>query len=170
MTGGKAHMAPAHDVVEERVGESTRFLSPTVGRLYRWWASSGAPPRRADFDIADHWRLAPHLFLVAVLPDDAFQFRLYGERVIKILGVNNRGRLITPGGSDNAEGDRDLLRYYQRIAAERICWRCVGHFGHRGREHIRFESIDCPLAAEDGRIVAIIGCMDELPRGSDQDR
>ena len=128
--------------------------------LYGWWLSQAAhPPLRRDFDIIEHRKIASHLFLIEVHGPERFLIKLVGEGAAHILGRNNSGQWAS-NSPDNPHGA--LIDYYLRLCESRIPWHCHGRLTYLGREHIRFESIDCPLAGEDGSITHIIGCIDLL--------
>lgn len=149
------------DIEEFDVDASTSFVSTKTAHLYRWWASAngGRMPKRSAFDIVDHRPIVAHLFVTDVLPDGGFQFRLFGENVIRIVGRNRTGEIVAPG--DQSEYGHELLEYYRSVAARRLCRKCNGTLVFAIGGAKRFESVDCPLSAEDGdRVVAIIGVMD----------
>lgn len=157
-----------YGVNEETVTEATRFLSPKVAGLYRWWLSQAeAPakghaketrlPLRRAFDIAEHTPIVPDLFLVEVLADGRFLMKLEGESVIELFGVNNTGRVITEATGVGEYGHA-LAEYYQSIVDEKLCRRCTGNMEHvNHRQWIEFESIDCPLSRDGHRADFILG-------------
>jgi hypothetical protein len=120
------------------------FQSQLTERLCRWWvnASRGGIPHWSSFDITDHPPLAGNIYVVRAL-NDTFQFRLYGERAIQIIGHNATGEVIT----SNSQGaiSEHLHSYFTRLLASGQCWRCTGPLLDAGREHRRFESVDIPL-------------------------
>jgi len=92
--------------------------------------------------------------------DDAFQFRLYGERAIQIIGHNATGEVITPR-SPGAISEH-LHDYFSRVLASGQCWRCTGQLLYAGREHLRFESVDIPLIRYGTAPDTILGVIDLL--------
>lgn len=149
------------DIEEFDVDSATTFVSTKTGHLYRWWASAnaGRMPTRSAFDIVDHKPIVANLFLTDVLPSGDFQFRLFGENVIRIIGRNRTGEVVSQ--ADRTEYGHEIREYYQSIVARRLCRKCNGTLVFAIGGAKRFESIDCPLAADDGEsVVAIIGVMD----------
>jgi hypothetical protein len=73
------------DIVESSVDALTTFRSQKAKHLAGWWmtANGGRMPTRAMFDIADHRPIVANLFLVDVLPEGEFLFKLLGEVVIQ---------------------------------------------------------------------------------------
>ena len=51
-------------------------------------------PRRTSFDILDHRPIIANLFVTDVLPTEEFQFRIFGEEVIRIVGRNRTGERL----------------------------------------------------------------------------
>ena len=81
------------DIVESSVDALTTFRSQKAKHLAGWWmtANGGRMPTRTMFDIADHRPIVANLFLVDVLPEGEFLFKLLGEVVIQIIGRNRTG-------------------------------------------------------------------------------
>lgn len=149
------------DIVEAAVDEATEFLSPKVKHLYRWWASAngGRMPPRRKFDILDHRPIVANLFVTDVLPTGEFQFRIFGEQVIRIVGRNRTGETVKRGVK--GEYGHELYEYYRAVVAQRACRKCNGTLKFAIGGARRFESIDCPLADDSGEAVSqIIGVMD----------
>jgi hypothetical protein len=149
------------EIEDTAVDATTRFESAKTKHLYDWWASAndGQMPRRRQFDILSHRPIVANLFLTEVLPDGNFQFRLLGEEVIQIIGRNRTGETVRQA----AEGEygHELYTYYRSVMTGRICRRCTGALFFATKGARRFESIDCPLADDNGEQVAvIIGVMD----------
>jgi hypothetical protein len=149
------------DIVESSVDALTNFRSRKAKHLAGWWmaAHGGRMPTRAMFDIVDHRPVVANLFLVEVLPDGEFLFKVLGEDVVQIIGRNRTGETVSRLNA--SEYGHELHDYYQSIVTGRACRKCTGSLefsigGMRG-----FESVDCPLADDRGeKVVAIIGLMD----------
>jgi hypothetical protein len=155
-------LSRVYGIREETVTGATRLLTPKVARLFAWWQrhAEGRVPLRRDFDVLDHWDMAPHLFLVEALRDGQFLMRLEGEAVITLFGVNNTGKLISRSTGLGDYGHA-IHEYYEGLVAERSCRRCVGNLERvNERGWISFESLDCPLSRDGERVDFIIGVMD----------
>jgi hypothetical protein len=149
------------DVVESPIDAGTNFESKKVKGLFDWWKNvdGGRMPPRKSFDVVEHKAIVANLFVVDVLPDSEFRFRLMGEDVIQILGRNRKGESVKR--SALGEYGHELAAYYQSIVAERSCRRCTGSLVFATRGLRRFESIDCPLGDDAGQqVLTIIGVMD----------
>jgi hypothetical protein len=150
-----------YDIAEVPVDNTTEFLSPKVKHLYCWWAAAngGRMPVRKSFDILDHRPIVASLFVTDVLPTGEFQFRIFGEDVIRIIGRNRTGETVRH--ADKGEYGHELYEYYRTVVAGRVCRKCNGTLKFAIGGARRFESIDCPLADEGGeQVSAIIGVMD----------
>jgi hypothetical protein len=140
----------------------TRFASPRVKHLYDWWVEAGKRglPLRSAFDVTEHRCIIVNLFLVQVLPGGRFKFLLQGEGVTSLLGGTDARRTVSVE-DDNAY-DRALAQYYQQIVDDRRSRLCTGNLGHRDREFITIESIDCPLSDDGVAVSAILGVLDRI--------
>jgi hypothetical protein len=149
------------EIEDTPVDATTRFESAKVKHLYDWWvsANNGEMPRRRQFDILGHRPIIANLFLTEVLPDGNFLFRLLGEEVIQIIGRNRTGEMVRQAAV--GEYGHELYTYYRSVATGRVCRRCTGALFFATEGARRFESIDCPLADDNGEQVSvIIGVMD----------
>jgi hypothetical protein len=151
------------DIKEEAVTPATTFVSKKNKHLYDWWcrANGGLIPVRKMFDVVEHKMIVANLFLTEVLPDGDFVFRLFGETVIQIVGRNRKGELVQKGAV--GEYGHALYEYYHSVVAARVCRVCAGSLAFAGRELRKFESIDCPLTDDAGKVTFIVGVMDFVP-------
>ena len=77
--------------------------------------------------------------------------------MIALTGSSQSGRIFSDREQD--EKSTILAEYLNQVIESRQAWTCGGTLAHIGREHMRFESIDCPLAEKDGRVTHILGVM-----------
>jgi hypothetical protein len=160
-SGPNSDLTRIYDIVEVPVDETTEFLSLKVRHLYRWWAAAngGRMPQRKSFDILDHRPVVANLFVTDVLVTGEFQFRIFGEEVIRIIGRNRTGETVKH--ADKGEYGHELYEYYRTVVAGRVCRKCNGTLKFAIGGARRFESIDCPLTEDRGeQISSIIGVMD----------
>jgi len=147
-------------IEKEPVRPEADFLSPLAASLHGWWVEAGAGgmPRRSRFDVAEHGRLVPNLFLVERLESGAFRFRVRGEGVLDLLGGASRG----PFAADHRPADFGhlLSQHYQSVLDLGTCVRCRGSLAFRDRSRSAFESVDCPLADDAGAARYIIGVIE----------
>jgi hypothetical protein len=158
-TFGEDHVENFRYVHRTPVEHADDFSTEDLRGVFDWWgAQASVPPRRANFDICDHAHLAPHAFLIRVLDRGRFEYVLQGEEVIHLVGRRQNGILFGPESTDPAQ--RAMAGYFQTVIDSRRAWRCAGTLAMFGKEHLDFESIDCPLMAESGRAVShLIGFM-----------
>ncbi len=149
------------DIKEEPVDAATTFRGALSRHLHDWWAGyKNGPPRRKDFDITEHASLAANIFIVECRTDGNFAFRLLGDEAIHIIGRNRTGEVLKPGAV--GEYGHEIFEYYARIARSRACMKCVGYLKFQDSNVARFESIDCPLVDDEGKVTRIIGIMETL--------
>ncbi|KLN60159.1 hypothetical protein WH96_13305 [Kiloniella spongiae] len=127
-----------------------------------WWLSF-APntPAKSDFDILDHIDLIPDIFLVKRLNDTDFEFRVHGESANNIFD-DNIGKTISTNGSETNDKEKEdvrLAKYYVELLKQPCCLRNEGNLPFLKKEHIRFESLDCPLLDENKKLTYIIGTI-----------
>ncbi|UEM24649.1 PAS domain-containing protein (plasmid) [Skermanella mucosa] len=150
-------------VVEEPIDEAAvqarYFQSRLTEKLWHWWAAASRDgvPHWSSFDVTSHGPLLPNIYVVRAL-DDAFQFRLYGERAIQIIGRNMTGQVITP--ETPGAISEQLHDYFTRVLTGGRSWRCSGRLLYENRDHIRFESVDIPLIRYGAVPDTIVGVID----------
>jgi hypothetical protein len=156
------------EVEETPVDTETEFACDLVRNLRDWWfeAGQGGLPRKRAFDIADHPRLAASIFLVEI-QNGEFWYRVRGEEVLQMLGGSERGKRVA---AHRAEDYGHLLGgYYATVLEARRPYRCRGTLGFMNKAHVRFESIDCPLADDEDSPRFILGVIEMQPnRGNGQ--
>ncbi|WP_207485108.1 PAS domain-containing protein [Arenibaculum pallidiluteum] len=153
-----------HGIREETVGADTAFLTRKAGRLHSWWhrTAAGRLPLRREFDVLDHWDMAPNLFLVEALPGGQFLMRLQGESVISLFGANSTGQLISEAAALGEFGQA-IHEHYSGTATRSTCRRCVGTLERVGeRSWISFESLDCPLSRDGTGTDFILGVVEVI--------
>ncbi len=130
-----------------------------VRALYEWWQRSRGKdiPCRSDFDIIEHFRLAPHLFMLHRLEKNIWEYRLNGEEVVRLMGTSQRGMVFST--SDASAELAAFARYLEQVAESRTAWVCRGSLGFRGKDFLSFASVDCPLSGPDGTVDTILGAL-----------
>ncbi|PHQ68012.1 MAG: hypothetical protein COB93_10705 [Sneathiella sp.] len=137
------------------------FKTEPVRSLYDWWRTYAPTlPRYADFDIANHWDISPHLYVIQYLEPGKYLYRLNGEHVVEAVGISKRGHEITI--KDSLLENRLLASYLDLLREEGTCKRCYGTLALLGKSHLQFESVDCPIAGDNGQIAFIIGAISTL--------
>ncbi len=138
-----------------------QLISPLSQSLYRWWSGFNPKlPARADFDITQHRDLPSNIFLVEVLDNGNFHYRLHGELVTQLVGRSSQ-HIVFNKDSDLLD-DRLLAEHLGNVIQARTAFQCHGDLSVFNRDYIRFESLDCPLANEEGRITHILGVLTDI--------
>jgi len=134
--------------------------TPQTRSLYKWWRSFHPNfPKRKDFDITQHRSLPIYVYLIEVLEPIRFRYRLNGDHVVTLVGRTLNGLEFST--SSPIFEDRILASYLSELIPKRTACRCYGNFKMLDREHINFESVDCPLVDEDGNITHFIGVLSD---------
>lgn len=149
---------PISDIVRQDVASASELVTAPVKSLYDWWESfQPALPKYSEFDIASNWAIAPHLYVIQYLAPGRFLYRLNGEEVIDIIGISKRGHEIT--NRDSLFENRLLADYLSPIVENKRAKRCIGSLEIIGKQHLAFESVDCPLKNDRGDVEFIIGAI-----------
>lgn len=160
--------------IDEDINEGTRFLgarryldsttdeavSETVREAIAWWHQAGPKPKRSSFDIIDHPKWAPMVYLVKCLDPCKFEYRLAGEEVIRIVGRNDTKRVFTPD-HENAY-DREFAQYLEHVCASEKPWICRGAAIMETGVRVPFESVDMPLFNDSGSVGWISGIIEPI--------
>jgi hypothetical protein len=147
-------------------GDTPRLLASATRLLLDWWQgrvqAEGRLPSRREFDILDHVRIVPDLFLVEVRSEKLFRMRIQGDNVIAIIGRSNMGRdfcVDAPAGSK----ERGTAEHFARVVQTRTAWHSWGSASVFDKSYLRVESIDCPLIdPTTGAVTHIVGVLQEL--------
>ncbi|RED54096.1 PAS domain-containing protein [Aestuariispira insulae] len=149
------------DLYRRPVTGPASFVSSQIKSLYDWWLEfHPMMPAMDAFDIVEHRSLAPNLFLYKILEPGKYQYRLNGEAVVSLTGASQSGRIFSLEDSD--EEAQILADYLGEVISSRVPWTCGGSMAHLGKDWMRFESIDCPMAGKDGVVTHILGLMVKL--------
>jgi hypothetical protein len=148
----------------------TRILppiaDPRLRRFLEYWQAKSPPgrlPGRRDIDPVEIPELLPWIMLVDPVPvpgGHRYRIRLVGTGIVARTGRDSTGKwyddLFTP---------RDVARF-SAIYDEIIASRRPHHFHAdydiqriEGREHIRYERLMCPLAADGVTVDMLAGVV-----------
>lgn len=133
--------------------------APALGRLLAYWQSrrqAGRPPRRRDIEPADIVWILPNLMIAEWLPaQDNYRFRLVGTGVVQFYGADFTGKLLQEFGPPQVAAGVRLI--YDTVRLGRRPYRTSGTLVERDRDHRSFEYLHCPLEAEDGTCMVLVG-------------
>lgn len=113
-------------------------------------------PMRADFDLAKVSRWATHLSVATVMPNDRFQFRLFGTELARVYGQDLTGRFL------NDLTPRDLwsvivLHYREVVRSQQPLFAPISVAN--GRWYTEVSRLLLPLADENdvNTVTAVMG-------------
>lgn len=133
--------------------------SEQLKALAAYWQEKCAgrfAPRRADIDPLDLRAHMPYLFLVDVLPDHEFRYRLMGTALVEGTGRDITGKLLSELHGGTPEVMNRLKSRFDQVIATRQPVYTSGQVYWLGQRELRqFECGYFPLSG-DGRTVNMI--------------
>jgi hypothetical protein len=133
--------------------------SARIGDLAAYWRRKSAgrmAPRRCDIDPAEIREHMPYLFMVDVLPEGEYRYRLVGSELVERLGRNPTGRILSELHAERPRVYQLLkARFDQVVAAKGPVYSRGKVYWLDGDDLRRFECGYFPLS-EDGKNVSII--------------
>ncbi|RED45044.1 PAS domain-containing protein [Aestuariispira insulae] len=134
------------------------FHTDVVRHLYDWWSSfAPQPPQWDDFDIVQHAKFTSNIYLIKVLDQDWYEYRLNGDKVAYLVGETMQGVKFTL--DDAVPSRRTLAAYCHEICESKVPRRCDGMLYLPNGQEVNFESLDCPLFNEQGEVSHTIGAI-----------
>ncbi|WP_420549214.1 PAS domain-containing protein [Curvivirga sp.] len=138
--------------------DETLLQTVVCRNLYTWWKSFHPKlPSRKDFDILDHLKAAPHIFMIEVLPNHEFLYRTQGEEVINLIGMNNMGKVFSRTCGDKSM--ENFAIFLHEVIDHRKAIHSYGTMEAMGRAFLHFEAFDLPLINEEGEVTHILGAI-----------
>jgi hypothetical protein len=144
------------------------LMQPVLGPVRHYWEekrSGPELPRRSDIDPVELKAYLSHLFLIDVLPDAEFRFRLVGGEITDRYGRNSTGRTVREVYAELpliADWLTDMMSAVTRLGRPVLA---SGPLTAIGKEHVFSESLFLPLANEAGSITKIFGATCYRARG-----
>ena len=137
----------------------TRAARDLLAYWYRLAAGRQAP-RRDEIDPRDIKRHLADMFILELERPGLFTFRLAGTGICATYGAELRGEAFADLW--HAEGRMDTVAILERVCgnAEPAIVEIAGESVRERR--IRFEILLLPLAATDGRLSRVLGCIAPL--------
>jgi hypothetical protein len=111
-------------------------------------------PARADFDLLTVRFWAPHLSVAAVLPDDRYQFKLFGSELAEVYGRDLTGSLLdelTPADVWNV-----VIQHYRQVAQSKRPLFCPISVSN-GRWYTEVSRLLLPLSNDGETVSSILG-------------
>lgn len=136
---------------------SGRSLSPLRQAEAYWTALSGGKgvPRRDQLDPRGLQNILRHSFILERISSRGARFRLAGDHLTDLAGMELRGALFTTLFADEARAEAGaiLQRVFSAPAVAELRLQSVGLPAHEGRMLL------LPLAAPDGQISRALGVL-----------
>ncbi|MEZ5669312.1 MAG: hypothetical protein R3F55_18125 [Alphaproteobacteria bacterium] len=148
--------------VVSRLDDDIDCTSEKVRYMFEWWrrAAGGLPPYWSQFDITDHPSIIASVFLVKRLAARSWFFTLKGEEVHALFPSAKTPDSID--GKSDSRWAKDLVDYYEEVAATGRCHMVRGTITGLYGEEIDIESIDCPFREGDFGRMAILGVIEKI--------
>lgn len=146
LAGRKVKLASAND-----------FINAPLREIYNWWLGNrqGQLPSLQDFDIAEHAKSAPNLYIAAEV-DAGYELRLAGEEYQRLFDLK-KGQIWRRDSEDPIM--RDSAALLDWVSATGRALRTVGHLELSDRHWIKLEAVICPLAYGADGVKKILGCV-----------
>jgi hypothetical protein len=155
-------------VVQSRyfdVDAELRFESPRLVDFVRYWETKRRGdrlPARADIDALEMKRFLGDVFMIDVVgAPPRFRYRLVGVNIVRDVGRDSTGRFqdeIYP-----PEQAAENAAHYRWICEHRRPTRNYGVINWVGRNFLRYEIANVPLARDGATVDIIMGCMAVAP-------
>ena len=143
------------------VDASLSFTDERLGDLVRYWRGKqvdGRLPARNDIDPLELRALMGQLFLVDVSGDpSAWRYSLIGTNIAERAGADGTGKSI--GEIFQAEYAPAVFRAYRYTIDERAPLRIHGCVRWQRREHLSYDAVIMPLAADGTDVDKLFGAM-----------
>ena len=145
--------------VDRELADISQLNHPSTRRLFAWWnaqvdATGGTPDRRA-FDIADFLRDTTNMFLASKEDTGRWYYRIRGEGFLDLFGPRHQETCVDR--YHYRVFSQSVSAYMNQVADSGACRYTTGIFQCRRIGPKKFESIDCPLLADNGSPGHIIG-------------
>lgn len=132
-----------------------RLDSPRLILLHELWRGKcreGQLPARRDFDPPEMKEVLGAIFLLKHLPEqEDFRYTLIGTEIVKWVGSDNTGRLVSELFGDHGRS------FYHLVRTSRNPARLHGTVFWRDKRHVRFELLALPLANDGITVDRIMG-------------
>jgi len=150
------------EVMRATAMDVKQFKTNICSNFFKWYSSfHPLTPRRDQFDILDHLASAPSVFLIKLLENGAYEYRLQGEGIVKLVGRRSQGKVFS-----SLCNDEDLSRfamYLDEIVSTKGAFHSYGNLTAHNRHDLEFEALDFPLVNTDDKITHILGVMSLVP-------
>ena len=137
---------------------TSEFDDPRLNDIHRYWLAkyrNGRLPRRADIKPGELGSDVRHVNLIDVLHAPLrFRHRLVGSAIIEWVGRDATGRMIDE--SLYGPATEETIASLARVVATRRAFRRLERLDWNNQKWLMMESVELPLAGNDGRIEMIL--------------
>lgn len=151
-----------HGIEVAELHSLDQLLLPINRQIFTWWTSiPSGYPKRSDFRIDEHLRIASNLFLVRRIESKKYKYTICGENISSITGRQSHGVTFEPKPKEYIGFDNfnQLIDHYKMITETKKPYYCIGNASLLGVRNSGFESIDCPLFDDEGNVTHIMGSL-----------
>jgi len=138
-----------------------RFEHPKLHDFVRYWQAKRKGdrlPGRADIDPLELRPFMGNMFMLDVVGDPPrFRYRLIGSRIVERVGRDSTGKFQEEAYSRAQAAQNNRL--YRLICDHKMPVRNCGLINWVGREYLKYEIANVPLAADGVNVDIILGCM-----------
>ncbi len=133
---------------------ASRPETDALQALWQMKRKNGMLPSRADFDLGSVRRWVSHLSIAAVLPDDRFQFTLFGSALADVYGRDLTGALL----DELAPGDlwTVVIQHYREVVQTKQPLFCPISVSN-GRWYTEVSRLLLPLSNDGVTVSFILG-------------
>jgi len=142
------------------VVDPARLGQPVLRPVLDYWErkrDGQALPRRGDIDPFELKPYLRHLFLIEVLPDEQFRYRLVGSEITERYGSNSTGKTVHEIYAAQPGVGQWVTQMLLAVARSARPVLASGPLTAVNKEHILSESLHLPLADEGDRVGMIFG-------------
>jgi hypothetical protein len=129
--------------------------------FFEHWQSlrvDGAVPRLQDFLSKPHPTLQPNVAIKDVIPPKHLRVRLFGTRLVDVVGVDLTGMNIIDFAGNAAMADA-LWWYHHQVATHPVGLASVKLAGTASGRTISFEDVELPLSPFPGGPLCVACCL-----------
>jgi hypothetical protein len=138
-----------------------RFDDPRLEAFVRYWEGKrrdGRLPRRADIDPVELKPFLGSIFMLDVVGEPKrFRYRLVGTKIVDYVARDSTGRFQEEAYPPAQAAENNAM--YRWICEHKQPLRNYGVINWVGREFLKYEIANLPLAADGETVDIILGCM-----------
>lgn len=152
---------------------AAQLRHPMMSRLFAYWrgkCQDGRLPGRQDLDPLDIPELLPHIALYDVVRESdrlRFRIRLLGTANVQLMGSDCTGQFLDE--QLRPEDAARIMTTYRQVVDERRPHYWRSFLSTPGREHMHYERLLLPLAADGTTVDIVLALFLPLETSSGED-